>query len=137
MKKIIIVLFILAVISPVFAQNNSNNESNMYCINVDIEKIYPSSSGYVVQYQKKSSVGIGTIGIPIGWLADAAGKAEYMNLPPGKNWPSMSVFYVNGEFSHVRLYVHRSRRHQTWGNIPMGMDVSKHFKNPDTLDIEF
>jgi len=137
MKKIIIVLFILAVISPVFAQNNSNNESNMYCINVDIEKIYPSSMGYIVQYQKKSSTGIGTVGIPNGWLTDAAGKAEYVKLPPGKNWPSMTVFFSNGEFSHVRLYVHRVKSHRTWGNIPMGMDVSRHFKNPDSLEIEF
>jgi len=137
MKKIFVVLFILAVISPIFAQNNSASESDMYCINVDIEKIYPSSSGYIVQYQKKSSVGIGTVGIPIEWFVDAAGKAEYLNLPRGKNWPSMSVFFNNGEFSHVRLYVHRVKSHQTWGNIPMGMDVSRHFRNPDTLDIDF
>jgi len=136
MKKIIIVLFILAVISPVFAQNNSGNESSMYVVNLDIEKIYPSSLGYVVQYQKKSSNGIGTIGVPNEWFT-AAGKAEYINLPPGANWPSMSVFFNNGEFSHIRLYLHRFKGHQTWGNIPMGVDVSRHFKSTDTLDVEF
>jgi len=137
MKKTIIVLFILAVISPVFAQSNSGNEADMYVVNVDIEKIYPSSQGYIVQYQKKSSVGIGTVGIPIQWFIDAAGKAEYINLPPGANWPSMSVFFNNGEFSHVRLYVHRVRSHQTWGNVPIGVDISRHFVNTDTLNVEF
>jgi hypothetical protein len=136
MKKTIIVLFILAVISPVFAQSNSGNEANMYVINVDIEKIYPSSMGYIVQYQKKSGIGIGTVGIPNEWFT-AAGKAEYLSLPHGVNWPSMSVFFNNGEFSHVRLYVHWFKGHQTWGNIPLGVDITRHFKSTDTLDVEF
>jgi len=137
MKKLVIVLIFLAIISPVFAQNNSGNDSNMYVINVPIEKIYPSSMGYIIQFRKNSSLSIGTVGIPNEWFINAAGKAEFIRLPSGANWPSMSVFYTDGEFSHVRLYVHRLKSHQTWGNVPQGMDVSKNFKNPDTLEIEF
>jgi len=157
MKKLVIVLIFFAIISPVFAQSNSGDDSNMYVLNVAIEKIYPSSMGYVIQYQKSSSVNLGTVGIPNEWFMGAksgdsqseaisapagfqyvaAGKAEIIRLPSGVNWPSMSVFYVNGKFSHVRLYVHRYKGHQTWGNIPQGVDVSRHFKNMDTLEIDF
>ena len=137
MKKLIIVLIFLAVLSPVFAQTISEqNRSNMFYINVPVEKVYPSGRGFVVQY-RKGNTEIGTIGIPNEWFTNAAGKAELINLPRGRNWPTMSVFYRDGEFSHVRLYVHRAKSHNTWGNIPQSTDVSRFFSDPDTFDIQF
>lgn len=136
MKKIISFLIIMAVIAPVFAQNNSNSNPEMYYHNITVEKIYPSSEGYIIQY-RKNVFELGTIGIPNIWFSEAGGKAELIRLPPGANWPTMSVFYSDGEFSHVRLYIHRNKSHQTWGNIPMGMDVSMHFKEPENFKLEF
>jgi len=135
MKKFIIVLFILAVISPVFAQNNPPID-DMYYVNVSVERVYPTSQGYVIRYMKNSGV-MATIGIPNDWFYTAAGKAEVMNLQPGTDWPTMSIFYRNGEFSHVRLYLHRYKGHQTWGNIPQGTDVSRFFPTGDVLNIEY
>ena len=137
MKKLIILLILLALVLPAFAQNNTGNDSpKMYYINIPVEKIYPSSDGYIIQYRKGINQ-IGTVGIPNDWFTDAASKAELMRLPPGKDWPSMSIFYKEGEFSHVRLYVHRSKSHTTWGSIPMGADVSRHFQDADSFTIEF
>jgi hypothetical protein len=156
MKKVIFVLFILAAVSPVFAQNIVNEHNNIYCFNVRIEKIYPSSQGYVIQYQRGTG-GFGTVGIPNEWFLGrgtpsepepgpaavglqyvAAGRAEIIILPPGDNWPSLSIFYVDGEFSHVRLYVHRLKSHQTWGNIPQGSNVSRFFaEDRSTLNIQY
>jgi hypothetical protein len=157
MKRFIFVLVVLAVVSPAFAQNNSNEINNIYCVNVLVERIYPSSQGYIVQYLR-STGGVGTVGIPNEWFMDihsaedqamsgtaavslqyiAAGKAEIMNLPPGRDWPSMSVFYVDGKFNHIRLYVHRNKSHQTWSNIPQGTDVSRFFsEDRETLNIKF
>jgi len=137
MKKLIIVLFFTALITPVFAQNDSgNNTSDMYYYNVSVEKVYPSSNGYIVQYRKGVNQ-IGTIGIPNEWFTEAGGKAELMKLPPGRNWPTMSVFYKAGKFDHVRLYVHPKKSHTTWGGIPQGIDVSRYFKDADSFLIEF
>ena len=152
MKKLIFVLLVLAVISPVFAQTNLSGTGNIYCFNVRIEKIYPSSQGYVIQYQRGAG-GFGTVGIPNEWFMGvgtpsepqmgpaaagleyvAAGKAEIIILPAGDNWPSLSVFYIKGELSHVRLYVHRLKSHPTWGNIPQGTNVSRFF-NEDRASI--
>jgi len=135
-KKFIIYLIFMAVITPVFAQNNPNGD-NMYYYNVVVDKIYPSSEGYVIQYRKNNIFDVGTIGIPNNWFSEAGGKAELIRLPAGANWPTMSVFYNNGEFSHVRLYIHRSKSHETWGNVPLGMDVSRHFKEPEDFKLEF
>ena len=156
MKRFILVLVVLMLVSPIFAQNNSDEVNNMYYINVRVERIYPSSQGYVIQYLR-STGGLSTVGIPNEWFVDthnsgdqaagaaavslqytAAGRAEIMNLPAGRDWPSMSVFYVNGKFSHVRLYVHRNKSHPTWSNIPQGMDVSRFFsEDGESLNIQF
>ncbi|MDR0442268.1 MAG: hypothetical protein LBH44_02540 [Treponema sp.] len=137
MKKIIIALFILALALPVFAQKISEeNSSDVYYVNLTLEKVYPSKDGYVLQYRRGVN-GIGYIGIPNEWFTDAASKAELIALPRGKNWPTVTVFYKHGEFSHIRLYVHKSKAHPTWGNVPQGADVSRHFKDAENFKLEF
>ncbi|MCL2442271.1 MAG: hypothetical protein FWD13_02265 [Treponema sp.] len=138
MKKLIILSILLVLVMPVFAQNNSNSDDrdNIYYINVPVERIIPTSTGYVIQYRSSSSM-LATVGIPNEWFTDAASSAEIIRLPPGLDWPTMSVFYRNGEFSHVKLYVHRSRAHITWGNIPQGTDVSRFFTDKESFKMNF
>jgi hypothetical protein len=140
MKKLIIVLVFLSVISPVFAQNNSNNAKkempNVYYANVPVEKIYFAGTGYIVQYRRATNQ-IGTIGIPYTWFTDAGSIAELVKLPKGVNWPNMTVFFKDGNFSHIRLYVHGEKSHQTWGLTPQGSDVSRWFVERDSFKFEF
>jgi hypothetical protein len=150
MKKFIIVLIFMALISPVFAQPISKeNASDMYYVNVLVEKVFPSTDGYIVQYRRGVN-GFAIIGIPNKWFSDTSvvptqfgnapatnSKAELVALPPGRNWPTMSIFYKAGEFSHVRLYVHRLKNHMTWGYVPQGADISKYFTDSDNIKIEF
>ena len=153
MKKIIIVLIFLALISPVFAQqeeeradrrkadpfyainNTRNREENFYYVNVSVERIYPTKEGYVVQYVNSSS-DVVAVGIPNEWLTNAAGRAEIVKLPMASDWPTMTVFYVDGKFSHVRLYVHPAKSHLTWGSVPQGADVGKFF-DKESLNLQF
>jgi hypothetical protein len=137
MKKLIVVLILLALALPVFAQaqSSSGGDSNMYYYSVTVERIYPSNEGYIVQYRRNNNL-IGVIGIPNEWFSDAAGRAEMIRLPFGKNWPTMSVFYINGEFSHVRLYVHRVKSHQTWGMISQTSDVSSYFTDRESFNFQ-
>ena len=136
MKKLIIVLICAAVISPLFAQDDSRyNSSDIYYTNVSVEKVYPTGQGYIIQYRRGVNQ-IGTVGIPNEWFTDAASKAELINLPWGNSWPTLSVFYKNGEFSHVRLYVHRAKGHITWGSISQSTDVSRYFVDSDSFKLE-
>jgi hypothetical protein len=156
MKKLIIVTIFLALISPVFAQSISEaNSSNMYYVNVPIERIFPTNHGYLIRYLKSNGQ-MGTAGIPNEWFIDAqhsdteteggagvshtytaTGRAEIITLPPGTSWPSLTIFYREGQFSHVRLYVHRSMSHRTWGNVPQGMDLSRYFTSYESFELEF
>jgi len=135
MKKLIVTLLFLAVITPIFAQNNSGEGSGTYYVNVTVERIFPSNQGYIVQY--RTHTGFNTIGIPNEWFYGAPTRGHKVQLPSGSSWPSMSIFYKDGEFSHVRLYTHRSRGHITWGSISQGTDVSRFFQDGDSFNIEF
>jgi hypothetical protein len=140
MKKLIVaaVFAVFMVIgSSVFAQDSrTGQESEYYYKNISLEKIYPYRNGYVVQYRR----GINTIDkayLPMVWFTNSAGKGEIITLPQGKAWPSMSVYYKNGKFSHVRVYVHHLSTHQTWGVIPQNVDIDSAFETVDDLQIKF
>ena len=133
MKKLIIVLFLITLFIPVYAQNNSGD--TMYYVSFPVERIYPTSQGYIVQY--RTGFNIRTIGIPNDWFTRSAGKAEMVNLQTPSDWPLMTIFYSNGEFAYVRLYVHRLKSHITWGSIPQGTDLSRYFGDGETFNVQF
>jgi hypothetical protein len=140
MKKLIIAVIFAALLTTgsfVFAQNSQKeNESEFYYKNVFLEKVYPYKAGYVVQYRKNITQ-MATAYLPIEWFAGAASKGEIISLPVGKVWPSLTVYYKNGEFSHCRLYVHSLATHQTWGNIPLGVNLDDRFDPDGGLKLEF
>jgi hypothetical protein len=136
MRKLIVVLIFLAVITPVFAQNNTAKSDDFYYTNVLVEKVYPTKNGYVVQYRSSFST-YATVGIPNEWFTDAASSAELVRLPMASDWPTMSVFFSKGQFSHLRLYIHPAKSHPTWGSIPQGYDVSKFFTDKESFKLEY
>ena len=140
MKKLITAVVFAALIvagSPVFAQRiPQGKESEFYPVNVSLEKIWPYRRGYIVQY-RKGLYQFGRAYLPAEWFTNAASKGEIITLPPGNAWPSMTVYYKNGEFSHVRLYVHRSFSHQTWGSVPQSVNVDSNFDDIETIRLEF
>jgi hypothetical protein len=136
MKKLIIALIFLAVISPVFAQQKDDKSESFYYINVPVERIFPSSDGYIVQYRSGSATYY-TIGIPNEWFTEASGCAQLVKLPLASDWPTMTVFYSEGKFSHVRLYTHPAKSHSTWGSIPQGTNVSSYFSDKESFKLKF
>jgi len=140
MKKLIVAAVLAVLITaglPIFAQSSSNrNESEYYYINVGVEKIWPYRKGYVVQY-RKGLYQTARAYIPSEWFTNAASQGEIITLPRGNAWPSMSVYYKNGEFSHVRLYVHRYDQHITWGILPQNVNIDSFFEGVESLDLEF
>ena len=137
MKKLafsIIFLAVMAVATPLFAQ--SLPENNTIYINVSLERVFQTRYGYVVSYWAGNNR-LARAAIPLEWLEDAAGKAEIIRLPRGTSWPSLSVFFRDGEFSHARLYVHPSRRHPTWGSLNPSPELTQMFQDAETITLEF
>jgi hypothetical protein len=140
MKKLVfaaISVVFLAVGLPVSAQNRKDErDSEYYYVNITLEKVFPYRKGYVVQY-RKGQFGYGRAYLPASWFTDAGNKGEVITLPAGKVWPTLSVYYKNGEFSHVRLYIHRLASHESWGSIPQGVNIDKEFDAIETIVIEY
>jgi hypothetical protein len=140
MKKLVIFAVftvLLAAGSPVFAQaDKKKHDSEYYYKNVTLERIYPYRNGYAVQYRR----GLNRLEmayLPMEWFAHSAGRGEIITLPAGRAWPSLTVYYKNGEFSHVRLYVHHMASHQTWGTIPQNVNIESQFENIEDLRLKF
>jgi len=139
MKKIIlsaIFLTVMFISTPVFAQNAPNsNVPEINVINVSVERIFRTRYGLVVAYWA-GNTRLAHAVLPHDWFLSAY-KAELVYLQRGRGWPSMSVFFENGEFSHVRLHAHRSRNHITWGILPHSPELSESFQNAETVTLEF
>ena len=107
-------------------------ESQMTYRNVTIYKILEQKDAYIVMYSKGHRE-IGSIDIPKKWYDQSPKKLQFRPLQKGMS-SYMTVFYRNGEFSHVVLTVPVSRDAAVWGVADSNVSV-----NPDkeTLDIVY
>jgi len=140
MKKFFLLALLITVSQgmSLFAQQSTPKykESDYYYFNVPIEKIYAYRLGYIVVYRKSANQLARTY-IPADWFVDTGGKGEIVGLGSGTEWPSMSVFYKSGKFSHVRLMLRRDRSHETWGVVPLNINIDDYFKDIEEVDLEF
>ena len=148
-RCMIIFLLVFCLTIPLLAQTNRNKdenrspsgiskdqESEYYYYNIQLERIYSHNKGYVVVYRK----GVNQITralIPFSWFTGPDGKADLIQIGSGTLWPYLSVYYKNGEFSHLRMYVRKERGHITWGIVPSGQNLDKYFEDTTEFTPEF
>jgi hypothetical protein len=140
MKKfslLVLLALVFCLEGSLFAQDKRQfKESEFYYVSVPIEKIYTYRSGYVIVYRK----GVNQIArtyLPLEWFTDSAGKAEEISLGSGKTWPHLSIYYKSGQFSHVRLYTRREKAHETWGMVPLNLNIDQYFEGIEEIKLEF
>jgi len=139
-----VLLFAAAGMLPLAAQDDGKkaegpffkSPSEYYYVNVALEKVYTCRKGYMVVY-RKGLADFGRAYLPMEWFNQAGGKGELIQLPAGSRWPSLSIYYKNGEFSHCRLYVRRDIRHESWGSVPAGTDTDANFDGVNDLRLQF
>ena len=142
MKKILLVLTLVLLIQGIslFAQFPQTQrefiESEFYFHNVSVEQVFIHRLGYVVVYQMPSSTFTARAYLPHRWFTEASGPGEIIYLGAGNEWPSMTVYYRDGQFSHVRLRLRRDRMHPTWGVVPFGADIDDRFENADRVVLQ-
>jgi hypothetical protein len=140
MKKISLLVLLVLVSGlgfPLFGQEKRQfKESEYYYVSVPIERIFAYRSGYVVVYRKGVNQLARTY-LPEEWFSNAGGKAEQINLGSGRAWPYLTIYYKSGEFSHIRLYVRRERAHETWGVVPMNVNIDEYFQGIEEIKLEF
>jgi hypothetical protein len=141
MKKVIFLVVLLSLCfgGVVFAQQTSRtfSESEFYYVNVGIERIFVYRLGYVVLY-RRGPTDMARVYIPHEWFTVPGGRrGEMIYLGSGSEWPSMTVYYNQGEFSHVRLRVRQNRSHETWGVVPLNVNIDDRFRDVQELLLQF
>ena len=142
MRKIVLKIVLLVVLISLcegaflFAQREGTKESDYYYYNYTIEKIYAHRLVFMVVYRRASNRMSRTY-IPHEWFNTIGGKGEIVYLGSGKEWPSLIVYYKDGEFSHVRLRVRRDRSHETWGIVPLNINMDEFFDGIEEVSLEY
>jgi hypothetical protein len=147
MKQIFLsIVFCIAVVTvmPIMAQDESGSGGTPYFyVNVPIERVYAYKKGYVIAYRTGVVVpGEAHLYLPIEWFEDgpravegAPPKGEVILLGPGNSWPYLTIYYKEGEFSHVRLYIRRERAHESWGGIPLSVNIDDRFEGVEDIKL--
>jgi hypothetical protein len=130
MKRAIACVLLLMLALAAFGQE----QPKVYVKSVPILKILSHPEGYKVLYMK-SDMKVGEFYIPHGWLSKAGGKAE-MVFGRDPSYPYFSVFYRDGKFDYVRLYVIDDVKDLSWG-ILRKTEASNAAFGVDTLQIEY
>jgi hypothetical protein len=139
MKKLsLLAVLALVLLLPAAAQTTipQESQSDLYCVNVVIEKVFPYTKGYAVVYRSGLNL-VDTVYIPKEWFSFSVHKAELHQLGHGKTRPSMSVFYKAGEFHLVKLYVTRDGADETWGIVTNAMNLDDRFEGIEKLQLKF
>jgi len=133
MKRTVMLVALVFLVLGVFAVSAQEQDPKLYVKTVSIMKILNHALGYKVLYLK-SSMEVGEFYVPHSWFK-AGGKAELV-IGDTPAFPYFSVFYRDGEFSHVKLYAHENIGHLSWGRLKRQAGDSSKFEI-ETLDLEF
>ena len=135
MSRLLIVLALVTMSIPAAVSQEQNDEDvSLQAVTVLVRRVFPHSLGYVVVYDR-SDLFAGEVHLPNRWFTDAGGKAEIIRTHH-RSAPYMTVFYMDGEFSHVRLFVQDNPAHVSWGALPSNVDLSAAFA-AETLEIDY
>lgn len=125
----------LVVIASVSGQEQTTEEdTDLLAVTVYVQRVYPHNLGYKVIYNR-SDLYPGEVYLPGRWFRQSEGKGALIRSEH-RSVPYMTVFYENGEFSHVRLFVHSNPSHVSWGALPGGEDLTEEF-SVETLEIDY
>jgi hypothetical protein len=138
-------LFVLLAFVLFVAGGVSAIESPMYAKAVFIQKITSHEKGYRVTYYTAHG-DLKTVYIPLDWFyptsqyktSDGFVKAE-LYRGRGPSYPYMEIFWKDGKFHHVRLFVVSDYNDRSWGILKPGEDaaLADKFDPAGSIDFQF
>lgn len=132
MKKRVLFILILLLAASLWVA--VAEESLFYPKTVPVVKVYSHKLGYKVVYLK-NDMNMAEFYIPFKWFQESGGKGEVV-YGQGRAYPYFSIFYKEGKFDHIRLYLEQDRNAESWGTLNPKQDVNEMF-NVETLTLDF
>lgn len=120
------VLVILAALacSAVFAQQTADR--SVYAKSVRIARVYPHGLGYRIIYLK-STLEYAEMYVPTAWFSFGGGGKANVIWGESAEFPYFTVYWVDGKFDRILLYLHSNMHHVSWGTLPPGIDLARQF----------
>ena len=132
MKKTIFAILILLFISgAVFAEAT---ESPYFVKTMPLITVYSHKDGYKILY-RNPKMEYSSFYVPMDWFGGAASKAELI-YGDSEAYPYFSIFWKDGAFDHIRLYLHSDRTHRSWGDLDPTNDISGNFEGVESVELE-
>ena len=113
MRKLILVVGLLALALPLFAQSRPRDVDSVYVRTMPIIKIYSHQLGYKIYYLTARGE-VDSFYAPIEWFTQAGGKGG-IAYGMGPQYPYLSIYWVDKKFSHIKLFLVESPLSDTWG----------------------
>lgn len=134
MKRIMLIFILFLFLLQPLRLFSQVPQKDVFVKTAQIIKIYAHVLGYKILY-RKSDLTLGEFYVPRSWFRDSAAKGE---LVWGRSaaYPYFSIFWINGEFDHIRIYAVEDIHSYTWGVLEGGAEMAEFFAIED-LDIEF
>ena len=134
--KIRIIPVIAAVLLILCASALAADESEFFFKSIPITKVYSHRDGYRVVY-RRSNMELAVLYLPDNWFQftpgeGQRGKAELV-MANDPSYPYMSIFWKDGAFDHIRLYLKPDKNDFSWGNLDNPEEYNDKF-NAETLD---
>ncbi len=109
-------LLLAGLIAGTSAVAQQNDEPEMYARSFYIHRVYPNRLGYRIIYSNDSG-NRHELYVPLSWFRHD-NDMQTAELRHGRNeaYPYMEVFWRDGEFSHMKIFVRRDYTHESWGS---------------------
>ncbi len=123
MKKLVLATFVVLLVlsASAFAQETPRPFVRTFYL----DAVYEHREGWMVTY-RTSDLRLAETYLPAEWFMTAGGRGE-MIYTHSTNAPYMDVYWLDGQFSHIRLFVPVNRNHPTWRVLPSASGVADRF----------
>jgi hypothetical protein len=119
----VVILLVLAC-SAVFAQQNA--EQDVYVKSVHIARVYPHLLGYRILYFT-SAMQYAEMYVPSTWFSFGGGGKANVIWGASSEFPYMTIYWADGKFDRILLYLHSNMHDASWGSLPPGIDLTAQF----------
>ena len=132
MKRVILIILLIMIVA---VTASGQQLKDLYCKTATILKIYNHQLGFKVFYLKDDA-DVGSFFVPSDWFYGATGRGTIV-WGEQYEYPYLTVYWEDGEFKYLKLFLRRNMQHETWGVLRAGIGEMRDSFDIETLDIEF
>ena len=123
-RTAVVAVLVLLACCMAFAQEQ--DDQSVYIKTVRIAKIYPHALGYRILYFK-STLEYAEMYVPLQWFSFSGTSKANVIWGETAEFPYFTIYYKDGKFDRILLYLHSNMHDVTWGTLAPGIDLAQKF----------